>query len=77
MCLYSKRFEFYSNVWVYSKRSDGHMSWIVRQYANDVECLDPYTGIWQDAINDFVKDYIEIMKATKSDKYINFDQINK
>ncbi len=38
--------------------------------------LHPYTGIWQYAINDFVKDYIEIM-ATKSDKYINFDQINK
>jgi hypothetical protein len=39
--------------------------------------LHPCRGIWQKAINDFVKDYIEIMKAKKSDKNINFDQINK
>jgi hypothetical protein len=39
--------------------------------------LHPRRGIWQEAINDFVKSYIEIMKATKSDKNMNFDQKNK
>jgi hypothetical protein len=62
---------------LYSKRSGATCHELCGSTQMMLSVLHSCTGIWQDAINDFVKDYIEIMKATKSDKYINFDKINK